>query len=442
MFDDEMATVMRTADLRCVRDALALLDADVSDPERIDQIRLLEEIKAAAAAAQAQVVADFEDSQIRDQRERGVPAPQLGRGVANQVALARRDSPARARRFVGWSTILVTELPHTLVALQTGRITEWRAQIVARETGWLAREHRLAVDREVGPLLQQWGDRRVEAEVKKRAYRLDPQGYLGRMSQAERDRRVTLRPAPDCMTQLSASLPVGQGVGVLAALRRHADSLRSQGDDRTRDQIMADTLVERVTGAASADATPVRVELVMTDQTFFNTGADSDEPAHLVGAGTVPAELARRLVLVADEKAEVWVRRLYADPAGRLVAMESTSRRFEGALGEFLVIRDQICRTPWCGAPVRHGDHVVPVDLAGATAEMNGQGLCASCNQAKEAPGWRALPDAELGAGGEVEIVTPTGRRYRSRPPDPPGTPHRHHSSPHERFICDLVWAA
>ena len=225
------------------------------------------------------------------------------------------------------------------------------------------------------------------------------------------------------MSSLNASLPVGQGVSVLAALRRQADSLRSQGDDRTRDQIMADTLVERVTGQSTADAIPVRVEMVMTDQTFLNTGSGSDEPAHLIGCGTIPAELARRLVRVADEKAEAWVRRLYADPEGRLVAMESTSRRFEGALGEFLVIRDQVCRTPWCGAPVRHGDHVVQADAGGPTAEVNGEGLCAACNQAKEAPGWRAAPASEGGAGVEVEIVTPTGHRHRSHPPDPPGAP-------------------
>ena len=454
-----------TLQLRQVRDQLAHLVRDVTDSERIDQIRLLEELKSAAAAAQARVTADFHASQVRRQREQGVSERHLGRGVAGQVALAKRESPARARRFVGWSRILVAELPQTYGELQAGRITEWRAQIVARETAWLSLEHRRQVDDEVAPRLEEWGDRRVESEVKKCAYRLDPHGYLRRLSRAEEERRVTLRPAPDCMSSLNAALPVAQGVSVLAALRRQADSLRSQGDERTRDQIMADTLVERVTGRATADAIPVRVEMVMTDQTLFNTGAGSDEPAHLIGCGTIPAELARRLVRVADEKAAARIRRLYADPEGRLVAMESTSRRFEGSLGEFLVIRDQICRTPWCGAPVRHGDHVVQADAGGPTAESNGEGLCAACNQAKEAPGWRASPADEGGAGVEVEIVTPTGHRYRSRPPDPPdappasrtpaepetperAAPPRHRrltpedASPGERLIVDLIWAA
>ena len=381
-----------TRQLRQVRDALACLTRDVGDSERVDQIRLLEELKSAAAAAQARVAADFHASQVRRQRDEGMPERASrpwrrepgGTGEAG-VAGAGTSLPG-----------LVTHPRRRAAAdaseqLQAGRITEWRAQIVARETAWLSLEHRRAVDEEVAPRLEEWGDRRVEAEVKKCAYRLDPHGYLSRLSRAEEERRVTLRPAPDCMSSLNALLPVAQGVSVLAALRRQADSLRSQGDDRTRDQIMADTLVERVTGQTSADAVPVRVELVMTDQTLVNAGGGSDEPAHLIGCGTIPAELARRLVRVADEKADAWVRRLYADPDGRLVSMESTSRRFEGGLGEFLVIRDQICRTPWCGAPVRHGDHVISSDAGGPTAEINGEGLCAACNQAKEAPGLAGL---------------------------------------------------
>ena len=47
------------------------------------------------------------------------------------------------------------------------------------------------------------------------------------------------------MTYVTALLPVAQGVGVYAALKRAADTTF---DDRSRGQVMADTLVERVTG--------------------------------------------------------------------------------------------------------------------------------------------------------------------------------------------------
>ena len=67
-------------------------------------------------------------------------------------------------------------------------------------------------------------------------------------------------------------------------------------------------------------------------------------------------------------------------------------RTFPAGLAKFLVLRDQTCRTPWCDAPVRHRDHVVPVEEGGATSAGNGQGLCEACNHAKQAHGWLARP--------------------------------------------------
>ena len=427
------------ADLRWFVGALGRLDDRVDDAERVDQIRLLEEIKSAAAAAQATVTSDFVASQRAAQVQAGVPAGEVGAGIAAQVALAKRESPARARRYVGWAGILTSELPNTFAALQQGRITEWRAQIVARETAWLAAEHRAQVDAELASMLETFGDRTLEAETKKLAYRLDPHGYLGRISKAESERRVSLRPAPDTMSVLRGFLPVAQGVSVLAALRQHADSLRSRGDERSRGQIMSDTLVERVTGRASADGVPVEVRLVMTDQALMNYGAASDEPAHLEGYGPVPAELARRIAKTGGSKAGLWLRRLFTSPeTGALVAMESRRRHFDDGLADVLVVRDQVCRTPWCGAPIRHKDHVIPVEERGVTSEANGQGLCEACNYAKQATGWQARASGG-GAGEEIEITTPTGHRYRSRPPPlPRGTP----PSRVEIVFADLMRAA
>ena len=86
------------------------------------------------------------------------------------------------------------------------------------------------------------------------------------------------------------------------------------------------------------------------------------------------------------------------------------------------MLRDQTCRTPWCDAPIRHGDHVVPQPQGGPTSAANGEGLCEACNYTKEAPGWAARPTEDSRAGRhQVEIITPTGHRYRSRPPPQPG---------------------
>lgn len=389
------------------------------DVARVELIRALEELKSATAAVQARVTAAFVASQRAAQAVAGVPAERVGQGIAAQVGLAKRESPARAARYVGLATALAADLPETMAALGAGRVSEWRAQLVARATAGLSREQRRLVDAELGPRLHRWGDRQVEAEARRAAYCLDPRGFVARQRQAESDRRVTLRPAPDTMTWLSALLPVAQGVAVIAALRGAVDTARGDGDPRSRGQVMADTLVERVTGQASADAVPVGVTLVMTEHTLLGAG---EEPGHLQGFGPVPAPAARDLVRMAagSAAAEVWLRRLYAAPeAGQLVALDSRRRIFPRGLVDLLVARDQTCRTPWCDAPIRHIDHVVPAALGGGTSAANGQGLCEACNYAKQAPGWQARPGPG-GAGRLVEIRTPTGHRYTSVAPDPP----------------------
>jgi hypothetical protein len=61
------------------------------------------------------------------------------------------------------------------------------------------------------------------------------------------------------------------------------------------------------------------------------------------------------------------------------------------------------------------------VEDHGATNAQNGQGLCEACNYAKQAPDWSARsspdPNDEHPGGHQVETTTPTGHRYRSRPP-------------------------
>ena len=95
-----------------------------------------------------------------------------------------------------------------------------------------------------------------------------------------------------------------------------------------------------------------------------------------------------------------------------------------------------------------HADHTTPVRGGGRTAWANGDGRCARCNQVKEAPGWavrvthpgpapgvprkrrRGRTYTKTGHLGppprgspprhrprELEVITPTGHRYRSHAP-------------------------
>ena len=412
----------------------------VSDTERIDLIGRFEALKASLSAAQARLTAGFDSSQRQVQADAGVPTRRQGEGVASQVALARRESPVRGAQHLGLAKALVHEMPGTLAAMTRGRLSEWRATLIARETACVSREDRATIDATLTAdleALEGLGDRKLVAEARRLAYRLDPESVVRRNRKAEVERCVTIRPAPDTMTYLTCLLPVAQGVAAYAALTREADSLRAAGDPRSRGQAMADTVVTRLTGQRAADEVPLSVGLLMTDRALL---AGDDEPAEIEGYGVVPAAWARELL--GGTASEIELRRLYTAPrTGDLVAMDAQTRRFPDGLASLIDLRDRGCRTPWCDAPIRHRDHVVPQHAGGPTSAGNGQGLCERCNHAKEALGWRSRP--RPGPRHTVEVTTPTGHRYRSTSPPMPGTPIENGSQCRVDFcFADVVLAA
>jgi hypothetical protein len=294
-------------------DEMAAVDPHANEAALIEQIAWLERVKSAAAAGQARAAAALDEKRRADEAAAGVPKAKQGRGVASEVALARRDSPARGGRHLGLAKALVHEMPHTLAALGCGALSEWRATLIACESACLDIEDRRRLDGELCAdvnNLDGMGDARITAAAKEIAARLDAQAVVDRAAKAEADRTVTIRPAPDCMTYVTALLPVAQGVGVYAALKRAADATF---DARSRGQVMADTLVERVTGRPAEEAESVALNLVMSDQVLW--GRDN-APAVLDGYGPIPASLAQRLVrdAVVDERSLATLRRLYRHP--------------------------------------------------------------------------------------------------------------------------------
>lgn len=424
------------------RTTLNELNFDVSPAESVDQITALEELKAACAAAQARAVMNLNSTRRQEHRDLGIPASKVGAGIASEIGLAARVSPNRGSRILGFARSLVQEMPHTMAALESGLLSEWRATILVKETAYLAMEDRVAIDAELcahPAALHGVGDKALEARAKALAYQRDPHAVVERAANAPKDRRVTSRPAPDCMASVNALLPVAQGVGVIAALRQAADFHKGTGDVRSRDQIMADVLFERVTGRVAADGPVIRVNLVMPDTALLG---NTDEPAYIEDYGPIPAEVARQMVATAAAaETGVELRKLYAKPkSGALVAMESVSRLFPKALAALIRLRDLTCRTAYCDAPIRHIDHIAPHAHGGRTTEVNGQGLCEQCNHAKQAPGWRS--DAKHSAGERhwVLTTTPTGHQHRSTAPSTYRKRNQpHHASPIEdRLIAGV----
>jgi hypothetical protein len=427
---------------------LRVCDAAVAgdDADLVDEVGELEVLKAAIEARQARIAVAFDLSQREQAVARGVRPERQGKGVAEQLALARRVSPHRGRILLGLAKTVVNEMPWTAKAWRQGRISEHRALVLARETACLTREDRAEVDAALAAdpaALEAKSDRRVEGEARALAARLDAASVAERRRRAETDRCVTIRPAPDAMVYLTALLPLAHGVATYAALSRAADAAVAAGDPRSRGQLMADTLTTRTTGTHTGADTgrevapgvpgvpgvpvvPVAINLVMSDQALLDptNSEGTSEEAEITGYGPIPAGLARDLIAHAHAAGlKTWLRRLYAHPlTGRLVAMDSDQRLFPKQLGNVIGLRDRFCRHPWCNARIRHRDHITPATAGGPTSIENGQGLCEACNQTKTLPGWTAHGRDHPGNTHTVTLTTPTGHTYHSTAPPLPGT--------------------
>ena len=375
--------------------------------ERLSALRVLEDIKNLASALQVQITNDelveHHDRLADDKRAKLGVAERL---CASDVGQARRESPWKARRLVGLARTLCTQLPCTFAAMKTGALSEYRASLVATATMHLSEADRIALDAEIAPHFNELGDKDLGKKANAIAYRLDPAAFLERHAKAVADRNVTVRPAPEGMAYLTGLLPMATAVACYAALKKHADTAVATGDPdrpdhadqpRSHGQIMADELTRRLTHGAIIghhhNGAPVRREptadqptadltiefaVIMSDETLLN---DGDEPADIVGYGPIPARAARQLFLSGPPTVRDRLRRLYTRPGSQqLIAMESRARLFPDYLKRFIRYRDRTCRTPWCGAPIKHIDHIEPAHQGGPTTAANARGLCAQCN--------------------------------------------------------------
>lgn len=185
---------------------------------------------------------------------------------------------------------------------------------------------------------------------------------------------------------------------MFASLKSSAEGVIAGGDERTRGQIMADTLVARVTGQGGFEAR-------------ISTTEDTDASAH--PSTTVNVTVSDRVLLGMEDGAG-WVEgygpvpRRSAPGDGRRGRLAAPPLRHPGDGRPGL---DELAGRPVPARPrhvpsaprphlprpiLRRADPARPPIKGraegGPTSGPNGQGLCEACNYAKAAPGWSARP--------------------------------------------------
>ena len=111
----------------------------VTDADRIDRIAVLERLQASLEAVKAVEMVAFARSQTAEQLAIGVHPRTVGRGIADQIALACRVSPAEGSRRLHVARDLVLDMPHTLALLSRGDLSGWTVRLITEQVSHLDR---------------------------------------------------------------------------------------------------------------------------------------------------------------------------------------------------------------------------------------------------------------------------------------------------------------
>ena len=213
--------------------------------------------------------------------------------AVDEVATALSITSAKAQAWMVQSLQLVGRLPATLEALAAGELTWDHAAAMCQVVAPLDDEHRAEAEARVLARLGHKTPTQLRAAAHRVVQRLDGQAISRRVETALRERGIRLHPTGDglgtlCLTDLP--LPVLRAVQ--DALRQYADAAQAPGDRRTRQQRMADCLVDLVLRPGAHGLAPVQAQLTVIAS--VRTLLGGDDPGEVAG-GVVPAETVRAL---------------------------------------------------------------------------------------------------------------------------------------------------
>ena len=251
----------------------------------IDGIAEFETLKNSLEAFQSEWILAFARAHAAERTKAGAVEPEkLERDIAGQIAPACRVSPTEGRKRVRVARDLHDGLDHLRRLFRAGEVSAYKVSTVVAATAHLDRAERAEVDHVLaGKEVGHRGVGKLRDLALSLAAQVAPEKFRARCAAARSGRRVTLRPASDGMTDLIAHLPAEQGAACYAALQKAfiEVSVSPAPMTRGRGQVMADTLVERVTGQATASDVNVQVQVVVPIEALVDP--DSPLPAEIPG---------------------------------------------------------------------------------------------------------------------------------------------------------------
>jgi hypothetical protein len=348
---------------------------------------------------------------------------------------------------------LATALPATRAALQAGRIDLPKARVICDAVDGLTDQVAERIEASVLPLAPQQTTGQLRRRAKRAVQRLAPEAFQDRTQQTVTQRRLEVWDSVNGTAGLGLlDIATGDAHAIHNKITAVARAVKTDGDDRSLDQIRADLATQLLRGNPLPDAvrtllthttpTPPRSqvapradEVVPASQehgTQIHTPVASTPRAQDADAGMVQAlavMVDRRLTqMLAQARA---TGRMHALPAltaqaaqhlhDRLADLRDTRCQGSGdgnhgehgyrpsaGLRRLIEARHPTCVFPTCNRRADRCDldHTVPYDAHGPTCGCNLAPLCRRHHRTKQSPGWRLFQVWP----GLLVWITPSGK--------------------------------
>ncbi|WP_249736735.1 HNH endonuclease [Brachybacterium equifaecis] len=377
-----------------------------SAQEALATLGAFDQLRSALAALEATWQVEAESRIRAADAASGISPGMRGRGVAQEIALARRISPSASALSLGAARRVVESMPATLGNLFEGRLTERQLHVIGQRTDGAEPQICAALDAQLAAeptVLEGLGPRRAAEVIAEMVHALDPSDSRARAQRAAQRRHVSLTPLADGMARVSAVLPAIDAVSVMSALRAGAESLRARGHEDHPRTIEADLLVSAVLEAAtvfSDDTGEQSAGVLDLDEESF-AQADEALAAHLAARDFASLPTSRLLSLAQR-------RRLQRLDVGVVITDRALLGREDDAESAYLVGYGAI--------PA----HIITETLRGRPPGVRRGGgadrIGAASRDAREMPGQGAREESGLGAEDPDACVSAVYRRLYTHP--------------------------
>src|SRR3954454_12782720 len=268
--------------------------------------REIARLTAVRARAVAEFAASRPASADRQQGERGAMSPErwaarpevlrpVSEWAAQELTVGLSITETAAEALLARSLTLVHRLPTTLAALEAGALHPGHLWPMLEKVAPIEDDR---IRAEVEGALLRWAAGRVTTpaqlgdKARREVLKRNARSAARRLNDAMKKRGVYLRPEPtDGMAAVTAVLTMPGALALHRALGAYADELPDDG--RSRDQKMADCLLDLVLRPGESDSPPVQVLLTVVMSVASALGGDG---AAEIDGHPVPAELARSLL--------------------------------------------------------------------------------------------------------------------------------------------------